>query len=254
MKEKVYFKNSKGDKLCGILSNPTDDVSKPIIILCHGLSSNKDTSTYMKLENVLNKKNISTFRFDFYAHGESEGKFEEITVSEGVDDVLKATAFLKNKEYSKIGLIASSYGGAASIMAASKTNDLFVLCLIAPASDYEEVRTLKYGKEGIKKWKEKGYIYYEKKDGRKLKCNYSFFEDIKDNKAYDVADKIKIPTMIVHGDNDPTVPIEQSKKICRLIKNCKLEIIKGAGHSFKYEPENQEKIIRLISDFIIKNI
>jgi len=77
MKEKLFFKNSKGNKLCGILSSVNKD---RIIILCHGFSSNKDTQTFPILEKIFNK-NISTFRFDFYGHGESEGKFEDITVS-----------------------------------------------------------------------------------------------------------------------------------------------------------------------------
>jgi len=89
MKDKVFFKNSRGNRLCGILSDPTEDKSNPIIILCHGFSSSKNGRTYQALESKLNTEEISIFRFDFFGHGESYGLFEDITTSEAVDDVMR---------------------------------------------------------------------------------------------------------------------------------------------------------------------
>ena len=87
MEEKVFFENSKGDKLCGILSDPG---SKIIVVMCHGFASGKDSNTNKRLQKELNDKGIATFRFDFYGHEESEGDFENITISEAIDDTLKA--------------------------------------------------------------------------------------------------------------------------------------------------------------------
>ncbi|GAH38486.1 unnamed protein product, partial [marine sediment metagenome] len=88
------------------------------MILCHGFSTCKDSYTYVRLEEILNGKGISTFRFDFFAHGESEGEFEDITISEAVDDILNAIRFLKESGYLKIGLVGSSFGGIASVIVA----------------------------------------------------------------------------------------------------------------------------------------
>jgi len=251
METKLYFKNSKGDNLCGVLSDLASNKGLPIIILCHGFSSSKDAQTYKRLEEILNNHKISTLRFDFFGHGESEGKFEDITISEAADDILNAISFIKGLGYSRIGLVGSSFGGIASIMAASKTNDLFILVLKSPVLDYEEV-VMKTKKE-LGEWKKKGYTYYRGGDGRKLKLNYTFFENFKDNNGYKAAEKIKIPTLIVHGDKDETVPIEQSKKTSALIGNCKLEIVKGSDHRYS-DPENFEKMIKLVSEFIINHL
>ena len=253
MEEKVYFKNSKGLNLCGILSNPTSSKEKPIIILCHGFSTSKNSHTYVKLQEILNKHQISTFRFDFFGHGESEGKFEDITISEAVDDILNAIEFLKNQGYTKIGLVGSSFGGIASLMAASKTNDLFILALKSPVSNYKEREYATKSKEKLEEWKNKGFRYYVSGDGRRLKLNYTFFEDSKNNNGYEAAKKIKTPVLIVHGDKDESVPIEQSKKTASLIENCKLEIIEGADHRYS-KPEDFEKMLDLISKFIIENL
>jgi dipeptidyl aminopeptidase/acylaminoacyl peptidase len=222
---KVYFKDREGINLCGIISDLNTGKTKPIVIFCHGLASGKDGLTYKGLERILNKNNISTFRFDFWGHGESEGRFEDVTVSRAIEEVLNAISFIKNEGYSKVGLMGSSFGGLASIVAASKNNDLFVLALKSPVSNFGE--TMSYGKwEKIKREAEKnGYTFYIDSKGEKVRLNYSFFEDAGRISGYEFAKNIKIPTLIVHGDMDKAVKIEQSKKTAKLIPNCKLEVI-----------------------------
>ncbi len=252
MKDKIFFENSQGTRLCGILSNPTNDKRKPIVIMCHGFSTSKDSRTYVRLEEILNDKEISTFRFDFYAHGESEGKFEEITTSEAVDDVQNAIEFLKKSGYEKIGLMGSSFGGLASILIASRSDDLFLLALKSPVSDYISMAHTRRSEEEINDWKNKGYIELNSNIEERRRLNYSFYEDADQMDAYEAARKIKIPALIVHGDEDETVPVEQSIKTARLIENCRLEIIKGCDHIYS-KPEHFEKLLILVSGFIVEN-
>ena len=251
MKKKLNFQNSKGDNIVGILSNPIDGIEVPIIVLCHGFTSEKESPTYVNLEEKLNKEGVATLRFDFYGHGESDGKFEDITISEAVDDALKAIEFVRERGFSRVGLFGSSFGGITALMVASQVSDLLVLALKAPVSDFHDIELRKRGERGLKEWKEKGYIYW--KNNRELKLNYSFFENTKNNIGYNVADKIKIPSIIVHGDQDKDVPIEQSERTSVLIKNCKLEVIEGADHIFT-KKEDFDKCTRLISEFIVENV
>ncbi len=251
MKEKIFFKNSKGNKLCGILSNPSPHEEKPIIILCHGFSTSKEGRTYVRLEEILNGSGISTFRFDFFGHGESEGKFEEITTFEAVDDIQNAIRFLRESGCKKIGLVGSSFGGMASIIEAGQTNDLYVLALKSPVSDYMALIHSREDEQDILNWKEKGVIEVAGVDGEARTLEYSFYEEAHKVKAYEAAQKIKIPALIVHGNDDETVPIKQSRKTASLIENCRLEIIEGADHTYS-KPEHFEKMLDLISEFIIE--
>lgn len=251
MQEKLFFENTKGNKLCGILANPTSDKEKPVMILCHGFNTSKDSYTNVRLEKILSEQGISTFRFDFFAHGESEGTLEEITISEAIDDVLNAVRFLKELGYSKIGLVGSSFGGMASVIAASKTDDLLILALKSPVSGHLGKLVAQEAKQQIKTWKEKGFIYYTSSEERKIKLDYSFFEDAEKANGYEAAQKIKIPTVIVHGDKDESIPVEQSKKLAGLIKSSNLEIIEGADHRYS-KPEDFEKMLDFISKFIIE--
>lgn len=253
MTQKIFFENSKGNKLVGILSNASYDKTKPIIVLCHGFSASKQSTTYLRFEEILNSKQISTLRFDFYGHGESDGKFEDITISEAVDDTLQAINFVKNLGYTKIGLFGSSFGGIASIMAASNSKDIFVLALKSPVSNDMEKMLAERRTQGPEAWKKKGYLNYTNAtSGEKLRLNYSFYVDAQHINGYKVAKKIEVPTIIVHGDEDKIVPIEQSIKTASIIKDCRLDVIKGANH-FYSKPEDFEKMLELISEFIFEH-
>ncbi len=188
---KTIFENSSGIRLCGIHSTPSDDKPESIFILCHGFSTSKDGRTSTQLEKTLNEGGLATFRFDFFGHGESGGHFEDITISEAVDDVLQALNFVKTSGYKRIGLIGSSFGGLASILAASRTDDLFLLALKSPVSDYMELLTHRnHGGEIIKEWRKKGIISLKGADNSDLKLKYAFVEDAQKADGYCAAKKI----------------------------------------------------------------
>jgi uncharacterized protein len=251
MQKKIFFTNGTNVKLCGILSNPSGNKSNPIIILAHGFTTSKNSTGIKLLAEKLDNKGISSFRFDFFGHGESEGKFENITVSEGVEDILSAITYVKKQGYKKIGLVGSSFGGICSTLAASKSPELFVLALKSPVSDYPAIDEIKkMQKKGIAEWKKHNYIIYNKE--KNLKLNYSFYEDISKLDVYKNAANINIPTIIIHGDKDEEVSVKQSYELVKIIKTSKLLVIKGADH--RYTANNDlDLIIDLISQFIEAN-
>ena len=58
------------------------------VIMCHGIKGNKtEKGNFLLLENKLNSAGISSIRFDFRAHNESEGEFVNLTVSAEIQDL-----------------------------------------------------------------------------------------------------------------------------------------------------------------------
>jgi uncharacterized protein len=253
MQTKIFFSNSMKSKLCGIISIPKEDnsTSIPIIILAHGFSTNKNSTSIVALSENLNNKGIATLRIDFYGHGESDGKFEDITVSEGVDDIISAIKFLKTEGYNKIGLMGSSFGGICSILAASQSQNIFVLALKSPVSDFVQVQKNEFSEKEILDWKLNGKRVYCPK--RNLNLNYTFYEDCEKLDVYKDAKKIKIQTLIVHGNKDEIVPIQQSIELVKSIETSKLFVIKDADHRYS-DKQSFDAVIRIISDFIEENI
>src|SRR3989344_362430 len=62
------------------------------------------------------------------------------------------------------------------------------------------------------------------------------------------ARKIQIPTLLVWGADDEMVPLSDGRRFAELIKNSKLEIISGIGHSL--HRERPEEIAKLIHTFL----
>ncbi len=139
MEKQITFTDSNGNKLVGVISGSITQKSTPVIVMCHGSQSSKNSSTITGLAKILNNAVISTFRFDFYGHGGSDGKFEDITTAELVDDILSAIKYLKKNGYTRIGLMGGSMGGGASILAAARTNDIYLLALKSPVVDFKEL-------------------------------------------------------------------------------------------------------------------
>ena len=251
IEKRIFFK-CKEIKLCGILRNPSKSFTQPVIILCHGFSSHKNSHSYTDIADILSKNDISSFRFDFYGHGESEGLFENITITEAVDNILQAIKLLKLRGYKKIGLLGGSFGGIASIIAASKSNDLYLLALKSPVSNYPQLFEQKEENKTLINWKNKGYKYYLSGNGKKLKLNYNFYIDGIKNNGYLASKKIKVPTIIVHGNKDESVPYKQSVETSKIIKKCILYIVEGANHHYD-DQKNYKEMIYILTNFIIQN-
>jgi pimeloyl-ACP methyl ester carboxylesterase len=60
--------------------------------------------------------------------------------------------------------------------------------------------------------------------------------------------KIRIPTLLLWGEKDKTVPLKVAKKMQKTILNSKLEILPGLGHMFILE--NAEIAVGSIDNFI----
>ena len=52
------------------------------------------------------------------------------------------------------------------------------------------------------------------------------------------------PALILHGDKDDTVPLEDSGKAAEQYENCELKVIAGETHHFDQHPEQMKRIIR----------
>ncbi|MBT3249621.1 MAG: hypothetical protein HN846_00705 [Candidatus Pacebacteria bacterium] len=59
MQQKVFFYNSNGGKLVGILENPTDNINVPMMLLVHGFASDKSSQ---KFAQVLSNGKLHTIK------------------------------------------------------------------------------------------------------------------------------------------------------------------------------------------------
>ncbi len=238
----MRFINSKGILLDGKLDKV--NYNKRIVVMCHGFSSSKKGRTMEHVAPALNEAGLNTFRFDFFGHGDSEGSFEDITISEGIDDALNAIEYVKKLGYTRIGLLGVSFGGIVAMGAVLMSKDIKKLCLMCPVSDFVELIEKKFVKDDIEEWRKKGFSDYQDK-----KLKYGFYEDAKKWVMYGKAEDIDAETLVIHGDKDETVPIEQSRKLVKHLIDGRLHVVKGANHRLMDEEKMGEAVSEIVEFF-----
>jgi len=241
----IYFKNSNGQKLCGIISNPKSNSIKEsdtVIIMCHGLGSNKDDTSYITLQDKINASGITTFRMDLLGHGESDGEFDDLTLTETIDDILCAKHELERIGYKNIGFIGTSFGGVGGIMVASLEQFKF-LVLISPPTHYDISEMVKSSIYILRELIKVNKVTEKKK----AHPNMKFFRDYGSHDSYDAAKKITAPVLIIHGNKDNIVPLAKSRKLQKMIKGSKLKVVRDADHNYTTA---QGKLVKEVMIFV----
>lgn len=228
----VTFGDQSGHQVSGILTEPATRTNR-VALLCHGFLSTKNSSTNKALTRLLVEEGIATFRFDFFGHGESDGPFERLTTTLAVGQTSAALDLLKTREFGRLGLVGSSFGGLVSILTAAQRRDLRCLALKCPVVDFGEELRLEFGEEELQRWKDSGTIPNLMGGAARVKLAYAFYEDCLRQIAYEPATHIIAPTLIVQGDQDEHVPLHQSRRLFELLPAHKhLEMLPGADHQF----------------------
>lgn len=227
--EKRRFKNNKGLTISAIYEGEVK--SAPVVVLCHGYGSGKDSDSTKSLAQKLVNSGLCVYRFDFTGCGESQGKLNQLTPKQGQDDLRSAVENLDRKDFALYG---SSFGGYTSLIYASQ-NPVLALGLKAPVSDYPAVMRAK-GNE---------------KENRAL----DFTEEAYKYDVYKLAKNITAPTLIVHGDSDTDVPFAQSQKLLKSLGSeyKELKVIPGAGHIMRgnYLEEANDKLSKFFVDHLL---
>ena len=223
--EKIYFKNSKGRKIYGVISNTN---SKVVVLICHGLGGNKDNFKYKLLQKKLAAAKISSLAIDFIGHGESDGEYNDLTLTEATDDILCAKHELEKRGYSEVGFVGYSFGGVGGIMSAAKEQFKF-LVLISPPTYYNVREMIKSGIHVLWELRKTNKRNPQKKNAR---ANIKFFKDYGSQDSYVAAKKINAPVLIIQGDKDKIVPVKRTIELHKKIKGAKLKLLKGANHHF----------------------
>jgi hypothetical protein len=242
----------KKEKIPYVLSHVKG--SKKIIIFVHGLVSNKESKNYLFFEDLFNNLGISTIRFDLYGHGESIYKFKNLTISKAVNNLNEVLKFIKKKKFTNIGIFGTSFGGLISNIVVSKNPEIKLLVLKSPVSNYPEKEIQTKGINFINEWKNKGEQLFYVVNEKNYILKYNFYLDslkLKNN-GYYTAIKIKAKTFLIHGDEDNVVPVSQSIKLSKIIKNSEFRLLKGESHRIKlYKNEN---LVKEILDFVKTNL
>ncbi len=254
IEQALTFKDPAGHAVSGILASPPPG-SDRLVALCHGFLSNKNSHTNTTLTELLLPQDIATFRFDFFGQGESEGAFEEITVSLALSQALAALDLMHSKGYRKLALVGSSFGGLVALLAAAKWAKIFCLALKCPVPDFPEMLQLELGETEMARWKATDTIPNVVPGGSgRIKLSYAFYEDSLCYSGYDAAKVVTAPALIVQGAHDEYVPPRQILKLSESLGGPNsVAWLPDADHHFS-RPEDFHLMTTLLSTWVADHL
>lgn len=219
--------NNGDRKIFGELYKPAK--SSGIVIFSHGFNgTHRDGQKYYKLFGELG---YQCFSFDFPCgsiHSKSDNNAYNMSVVDETSDLRAIISYFKangGDAADNIILIGESQGGlVSSLTAAEQPADISKLILIFPAFCIPD------------NWNERYPNASDIPDSTEiwgLKLGKRYFEQVRTIKPFEKMAQFKKPVLIIQGDKDPIVSMDDSRRACRTYPHSQLHVILGAGHGFK---------------------
>lgn len=232
--KELWIKNGNR-RIFGELFSPQDvPQNAPIAIIAHGFNGSYEYGrNYFDLMNSLG---YQCYTFDFpcgSTRSRSDNNTLNMSILDEVNDLKAIVRHFRDKGHKHIVVIGESQGGLVSALAASELkSQINQLVLVYPALCIPDNWRKRYPRlEDIQDYTELWGV----KMGRR------FFKEIHEMQPFDIIGQYRGPVLIVQGDKDSVVSMEDSRRAQQLYRpDTRLHIISGAGHGFKPQEFQQE--------------
>jgi len=215
-------------------------------------------------------KEYTTLSYDILGHGKTPLEKNELSFDDFSDQLIN---LLDKLEIEKIHLVGFSIGSLIArnfaIRFNSRLQSLTLLCSIFKRSEEEQQivnerfaqakRDLKLSKQALKRWFTDKYLQenpdtYEKITSILSANNMSNFLKVYElfvfHKNDEKFEDIKANTLIMTGEHDSGSTVKMSEKLCDVISNSELKIIKNGKHLCGIEYANEVNLA--LKEFIEK--
>jgi pimeloyl-ACP methyl ester carboxylesterase len=237
-------------------SEQTGDSGQALLFL-HGWRSNKEI--WNNLFGQLSIVNCELFALDLPGFGQSQIPSMPMTVG---DYANVAAEFIKKLELKNVIVVGHSFGGRVGIKLVSQNPGLISKLILVDSAGFPMAESKKKIMSMAAKivkpiFKPKLMQGLRRQIYQKIGAEdyvatpelQKTFVNITSEDLTEDLKNIKIPALIISGENDTDTPVEFAKKMHSLIPNSKILILKNAGHfSFLDQPEEfTEEIKSFIS-------
>jgi pimeloyl-ACP methyl ester carboxylesterase len=252
MERLITFRN-QGQRLYGMLHRPEGVEIAPAVVLCHGFTGSRMETHFLfvKMARDLADHGIAALRFDFRGSGESEGRFQDMTIGGEISDAEAALRWLRRQrgiDPARLGLLGLSLGGCVSACIAGRHPQIIkALALWSAAAHPEHF------------WNadaEKALAGQEFVDWGGNLIGRAFLEEAKAGVIRPLAEIAHYPgpVLIVHGEKDASVPPEHAQEYAAAVPGRKeVHIIADADHVYSSFPWESE-VIHLTREWFLATL
>ena len=236
----VSIRTRRGRTLFGWFIPPPGVVAAPAVALLHGWSSNAEAM--LPLAKPLWRAGYGLLVFDAGSHGRSEGQFLSSLprFAENLDQALDWLACQPEVDSRAIAALGHSVGGGAALLAASRRDDLMAVVSIAAFCHPQAVMRRLLTRHRVPYWPIGWYVlrYVECVIGHRFDA-FAPCRTIRE---------VSCPVLLVHGMDDRTVPVEESRAIFAERRDDMTErlILTGGHGSYAALDQHVETLINFL--------
>ncbi|HWN96052.1 MAG TPA: alpha/beta fold hydrolase [Methylomirabilota bacterium] len=234
------IRNRRGERL-DFTVHPGEAGVSTLVVIGHGVTGNKDRPLLMTLAEALAARGITALRLSFSGNGNSEGRFEESSVSKEVEDL---GAVLDALPAWRIGYVGHSMGAAVGVLRAAMDPRLSFLVSLAGMAHTAAFAQREFGNvtPGA------GLMW----DKPECPLSQEFIDDMQRvGSVVDAASRVQVPWLFVHGSTDDVVPVQDSRDLFATAKEPKRMLeLDGADHVFSdvHAPEMARSVVAWIKE------
>jgi dipeptidyl aminopeptidase/acylaminoacyl peptidase len=256
----IKYKARDGTRIPGYLTMPSGKGAKklPMIVMPHGGPELRDYVTYDEWAQMLANAGYAVLQPNFRGSGGYGRAFTAAgnrqwgrLMQDDITDGVKALIADGTADPNRICIVGASYGGYAALAGGAFTPDLYKCVVsIAGIGDLPEFVTDRGREFTTDSWSYKIWVERigdPRADSTSMKAASPSFN----------ADKFKAPVLLIHGDKDEIVPIEQSRRMDKALRDAGKSVefitIEDEGHHFAAE-ESDIRVMKEIDRFVAANI
>ena len=254
----------------------SQDIS-PLIIFLHGFKGFKDWGQWPMMATELTQRGFAVLSMNFSHNGTTPehpfdfvdlDAFGDNTFTQESADVQSVLNYVFTNEtisstvnIDELYMFAHSRGGAITMITAAEDDRVKKIATLSGVSTLQ-----RYTEQELAYWKKEGVVYMMNgRTNQNMPLRYTLAEDYLNNlsrfELSQVGPKIQQPYLVIHTQNDETVPLAEAHKIMSWVPNADLAVIPNSNHSFggkhpyteKELPVDTMKAVDLMSDFFSGN-
>ena len=228
----------------------SNKIPKPILIFSHGYKGFKDWGAWNIMAKIFADAGFYFIKFNFSHNGGTAEQpidfpdleaFGNNNYTKELDDletvinwVSKNPTLTTEANTNNITLLGHSRGGGIVSIKAEEDSRINNIISLAGVSDFK----VRFSSgQHLKQWKQEGVMFVENgRTKQQMPHYFQFFEDfIKNENRLTIkraVSNLKIPHLIIHGNDDSSVSVEEAKALHKWNPKSNLKIIKGANHVF----------------------
>lgn len=222
--------NQQGLKLAA-LYYAAPDSPRPTLTICHGFTGSKEGGGRVleMSEHLAAELDLDCLAFDFAGHGQSQGQFQDLSLSSQIQDLQSVVSWCTAHKGTPVLTMGRSFGACTAICQAAQDKRVRAVCSwAAPADPYKLLKGLI-----LQDNESNGLVTLGSEHGQ-IRIKSSFFPDLAGYDVPGLAARISPrPLLVIHGEQDETVPVQDAELIYKTAGAPKrLHIIPGADHRF----------------------